>query len=164
MRNILVFTKCQKKKEAENDLAIIAKAREIAESFQLKVILCQYESECYDLRLMAEKISKIIRKYSPELILFQSTNYMNDLASRVGIRLEIAVITDCLNLYVEKNRVKIVSLDDAGKYSITFEAKRLPVIVTLRQGIFESSVYQPVSSDIIMDHIPVDGGPSRLII
>ncbi|TGY96447.1 electron transfer flavoprotein subunit alpha/FixB family protein [Petralouisia muris] len=160
MRNILLFIAYENGMLARGAWETVAKATELSCALQGELIavsdqemtaddresvydcgadkiitLKQKKRNPYDLQILTEDFCGLIDQYQPFMVLFCATDFENDMASRVGMRTKLPVMTNCLDLYVENDMLKIICPDDAGEYMITYQANRLPIVATFKHGV-----------------------------
>lgn len=66
-------------------------------------LLKRYQSDFY-----LNLLSGLVGEKNPDFFLFGATSLGNDLAPRLAARLRVGLITHCVDLYVDQNRVEVV--------------------------------------------------------
>lgn len=93
--------------------------------------LAQYSPETY-----AVALTEIVKKASPAVILIGATGWGKEVSGRTAAKLDLGVVTDCIDATVENGALVLTRPIYAGKAIAHVKAKTLPVIVSLRPNIF----------------------------
>lgn len=169
MNHILLFVEYRNEMLTKGSLETVVKAKELACASRSELIVAcdtqiaendrkrvysygvdriivfrQKERNPYDLRALTDGFCELIGAYQPWMVLFCASDFENDMASRVGIKMGFPVMTNCLDLYVD-DAVKLICPNDAGEYMITYQVNQLPVVVTFKQGTVKLPDMPPIS-------------------
>jgi electron transfer flavoprotein alpha subunit len=81
-----------------------------------------------------------VNKIKPDVILFSATLNGKDLSGSVGAGLATSALQDCVAVTLSDGKITVRRPVYAGKAIITLEAKKNPVIISLRPKVFPALV------------------------
>ncbi len=158
---ILVFIEIREGKIKKSSLEALSEAKRISErlNYSLSAVIVGNNLDSFTSELFkygAEKVylleSPLLENYSsdgysdvlielakeinPEIILFSATSMGKDLAPRIAAGLNVSIASDCTQILIENNTLKVIRPIYAGKALAKISFKAKPVIATLRPNIF----------------------------
>lgn len=110
-------------------------------------------------------ISQFIHKYPPRLVLLGATSLGSELASRIAVRNEIGIITNCMILRLnDRGFVEVTKMVYGDNIYATFEAPvSRTLIVTVIPRSFESANPGPKKgTELVVENIEIDRPHSQL--
>jgi len=132
-----------------DDLATRAPKVLVVEDDQLE----NFNSLCYQ-----RVLSSLISKYQPLLTLIGHTAFGMDLAPSLSVEMGLPMVTDCIGLSLEGNRLKGIRSIYGGKVNANISLKESEgYIATIRPGIFSPRTPGEKKGGIIMEPSPVKG-------
>ncbi|MEM0065103.1 MAG: FAD-binding protein [Metallosphaera sp.] len=92
----------------------------------------------YDNDVFTQALSRLIKKYQPEAVLFPGTRNSRELASTTAISVNTGLIADCTSFEVDEKGVLNSTRPDFGgkEMSTIICPTSRPVMVTVRPGVF----------------------------
>ncbi len=112
-----------------------------------------FNSLCYQ-----KVLSPLISKYQPLLTLIGHTAFGMDLAPSLSVEMGLPMVTDCIGLSLEGNRLKGIRSIYGGKVNANISLKESEgYIATIRPGIFSPRTPGGKKGRIIMEPSPIKG-------
>jgi electron transfer flavoprotein alpha subunit len=112
-----------------------------------------FNSLCYQ-----KVLSPLISKYQPLLTLIGHTAFGMDLAPSLSVEMGLPMVTDCIGLSLEGNRLKGIRSIYGGKVNANISLKESEgYIATIRPGIFSPRTPGEKKGRIIMEPSPIKG-------
>jgi len=103
-------------------------------------------------------LSSLIVKYQPLLILIGHTAFGMDLAPSLSVEMGFPLVTDCIGLSFEENRLKAVRSIYGGKVNANLSVRESKgYMATVRPGIFSPGAPVEKKGGIIMESSPLQG-------
>lgn len=103
-------------------------------------------------------LPSLISKYQPLLTLIGHTAFGMDLAPSLSMEMGYPLITDCIDLSFEENRLKAIRSIYGGKVNANVSLKESRgYIATLRPGIFSPKTPGAKKGGIIIESSPLEG-------
>jgi electron transfer flavoprotein alpha subunit len=131
------------------DLATRAPKVLVVEDDQLE----NFNSLCYQ-----KVLSSLISKYQPLLTLIGHTAFGMDLAPSLSVEMGFPIVTDCIGLSLEGDRLKGIRSIYGGKVNVTISLKESKsYIATIRPGAFTPNMPGDKKGGIIMEPFPLKG-------
>jgi electron transfer flavoprotein alpha subunit len=131
------------------DLATRAPKVLVVEDDQLE----NFNSLCYQ-----KVLSSLISKYQPLLTLIGHTAFGMDLAPSLSVEMGFPIVTDCIGLSLEGDRLKGIRSIYGGKVNATISLKESKsYIATIRPGAFTPKMPGDKKGGIIMEPFPLKG-------
>lgn len=84
-----------------------------------------------------ETVHRYVQENKPEYIIFGATTFGNELSTRLSVRLNVPVVTDCTEISIKEQQVTLSRTMYGGKVTAQIVPKVIPVIVTLRPNCEE---------------------------
>lgn len=103
-------------------------------------------------------LSSLISKYQPLLTLIGHTAFGMDLAPSLSVQMDFPLVTDCIGLSLEENRLKATRSIYGGKVNANVclrESKGY--IATMRPGVFTPGASGEKKGGIVMEPSPLQG-------
>lgn len=103
----------------------------------------------------AESIAQYIRELSPKFVLFESSSFFCCVAPMAAVKLNCGITADCTALsWVENGTLRQTRPAFGGRKLAHIENTRLPVLATVRKGVFKFSVPDDDALNIEMPLLP----------
>jgi electron transfer flavoprotein alpha subunit len=103
-------------------------------------------------------LSSLIAKYQPLLTLIGHTAFGMDLAPSLSVELGFPLVTDCIDLSFEENRLKAVRSIYGGKVNANVSLRQSKgYVATVRPGVFSPGPPSEKKGGIIMESSPLQG-------
>ena len=103
-------------------------------------------------------LSSLISKYHPLLTLMGHTAFGMDLAPSLSVEMGFPLVTDCIGLSFEENRLKAVRSIYGGKVNANVSAKESKgYMATVRPGVFSPGPTVEKKAGIVMEPSPLQG-------
>jgi len=129
------------------DLATRASKVLVVEDDQLE----NFNSLCYQ-----RVLSSLIPKYQPFLTLIGHTAFGMDLAPSLSVEMDLPMVTDCIGLSFEGNRLKGIRSIYGGKVNANISLKESKgYLATIRPGTFSPKVPGDKKGGIIVEPSPL---------
>jgi electron transfer flavoprotein alpha subunit len=110
-----------------------------------------FNSLCYQ-----KVLSSLISKYQPLLTLIGHTAFGMDLAPSLSVEMGLPMVTDCIGLSLEENRLKGIRSIYGGKVNANISLKESKgYIATVRPGIFSPKMPGDKKGGIILEPSPL---------
>ncbi len=174
MGDVYVYVEADESGPKNRSLELLRKARELSQKLggrvgsiilgkdvsQYAKEVIQYGSDVvyvvenpvlasYDVVIYTYVLSELIRKITPDIILFSSTTLYRELASRVAARLGVGSVSDCIDIeigeYVDPRTgtrygkaiymTRQVFRGEINAIVVSYDKR--PVIISMRPGLFE---------------------------
>lgn len=130
-------------KEHARALAEYAKSVILIEDARLE----NFNSEGYRIIL-----TKLIAEHKPTLVLMGHTSYGTDLAPRLAAALSLPLATDCIDLTIEGEALKVTRQMYGGKVNVNVAVRKAETyIATVRQATFAPQKPAPPENGQIME-------------
>ncbi len=130
-------------KEHAKALAEYAKSVILIEDTKLE----NFNSEGYRIIL-----TKLIAEHKPSLILMGHTSYGTDLAPRLAAALDLPLATDCIDLTIEGDALKVTRQMYGGKVNVNVAVRKAETyIATVRQATFAPQKPTPPENGQILE-------------
>jgi electron transfer flavoprotein alpha subunit len=103
-------------------------------------------------------ISSLISKYQPSLLLLGHSAFGMDLAPSLSVEMDFPLVTDCIGLSFEGNRLKATRSIYGGKVNASVSLRESKgFIATIRPGIFPPKTPGEKKGGIVMESSPLQG-------
>jgi electron transfer flavoprotein alpha subunit len=124
-----------------------------------KVLVVEDENLEYFNSILYQKVlSSLISKYNPLLTLLGHTAFGMDLAPSLSVEMDFPLVTDCIGLSIEDNRLKVLRSVYGGKVNASVSLRESKgYIATIRPGISSPKVPGEKKAVIIMEPSPLKG-------
>jgi electron transfer flavoprotein alpha subunit len=124
-----------------------------------KVLVVEDENLEYFNSILYQKVlSSLISKYKPLLTLLGHTAFGMDLAPSLSVELDFPLVTDCIGLSIEDNRLKALRSVYGGKVNASVSLRESKgYMATIRPGISSPKVPGEKKAAIIMEPSPLKG-------
>jgi len=131
------------------DLATRAPKVLVVEDDQLE----NFNSLCYQ-----KVLSSLISKYQPLLTLIGHTAFGMDLAPSLSVEMGFPMVTDCIGLSLEGNRLKGIRSIYGGKVNANISLKESKgYVATIRPGTFSPKMPGDKKGGIVVEPSPLQG-------
>ncbi len=108
--------------------------------------------------LYQQALSSLISKYQPILLLIGHSAFGMDLAPSLSIETDLPLVTDCIGLWFENEKLKAIRSIYGGKVNASVSLKESRgYIATIRPGVFAPKPVGEKKGAIIMEHSPLKG-------
>jgi len=108
--------------------------------------------------LYQKVLCSLIAKYQPVLTLIGHTAFGMDLAPSLSVEMGSPLVTDCISLSLEGNRLKAVRSIYGGKVNANISLRESKgYIATVRPGVFSPAVPGDKKAGIVMESSPLQG-------
>jgi len=124
-----------------------------------KILVVEDENLEYFNSILYQKVlSSLISKYNPFLTLLGHTAFGMDLAPSLSVELDFPLVTDCIGLSIEDNRLKALRSIYGGKVNASVSLRESKgYIATIRPGISSPKAPGEKKAAIIMEPSPLKG-------
>lgn len=103
-------------------------------------------------------LSALISKYQPSLILIGQTAFGMDLAPSLSVELGFPLVTDCIGLTLEENRLKAIRSIYGGKVNATVSLRESKgYLATIRPGVFSPRMVSEKKGGIVFESALLKG-------
>jgi electron transfer flavoprotein alpha subunit len=103
-------------------------------------------------------LSSLIAKYQPLLTLIGHTAFGMDLAPSLSAEIEFPLVTDCIGLSMEVNRLKAVRSIYGGKVNANVSLREYKgYVATIRPGVFNPGAPSEKKGGIVVEPSPLQG-------
>jgi len=125
----------------------------------LKVLVVEDEQlEHFNSIFYQKVLSSLIAKYQPLLTLIGHTAFGMDLAPSLSVEMGFPLVTDCIGLFLEENRLKAVRSIYGGKVNANVSLKESKgYMATVRPGVFNPGTPGEKKGGIVMESSPFQG-------
>jgi electron transfer flavoprotein alpha subunit len=122
-----------------------------------KVLVVEDENLKHFNSLLYQKVlSTLIAKYQPLLTLIGHTAFGMDLAPSLSVEMGFPLVTDCIRLSFEENRLKAVRSIYGGKVNANLTVRESKgYIATVRPGVFSPGPPSEKKGGIVMESSPL---------
>jgi len=108
--------------------------------------------------LYQKVLSSLIAKYQPLLTLIGHTSFGMDLAPSLSVEMGFPLVTDCIGLSFEENRLKAIRSIYGGKVNANVTLRESSgYIATVRPGVFSPGAPREKKAGIVMEPSPLQG-------
>lgn len=105
-----------------------------------------------------QTLSSLISKYQPILLLIGHSAFGMDLAPSLSIEIDLPLVTDCIGLSFENEKLKATRSIYGGKVNASISLKESKgYIATIRPGVFAPKTPGEKKGGIIMEPSPLKG-------
>jgi electron transfer flavoprotein alpha subunit len=124
-----------------------------------KVLVVEDERlENFNSTLYQNVLSSLLLKYKPHLTLMGHTAFGMDLAPSLSVEMGFPLVTDCIGLSLEGERLKAVRSIYGGKVNATISMKEsMGYIASIRPGTFSPKMPVEEKGGIIIEPSPLKG-------
>ena len=127
-------------------------AEELALRASKVLVVEDVQLEHFNSILYQKVLSSLIAKYQPLLTLIGHTAFGMDLAPSLSVEMGFPLVTDCIGLFLEENRLKAIRSIYGGKVNANVSLKESTgYIATIRPGIFSPKQLGEKKGGIVMD-------------
>jgi len=109
----------------------------------------------YDNDVFTQALSRLVKKYSPEAVLFPGSRNPRELASTTAITVDTGLIADCTNFDVDEKGILHSTRPDFGgkEMSTIICPNHRPVMVTVRPGVFRPLPRTERKGEVIREEV-----------
>jgi len=109
----------------------------------------------YDNDVFTQALSRLVKKYSPEAVLFPGSRNPRELASTTAIAVDTGLIADCTNFDVDEKGILHSTRPDFGgkEMSTIICPNHRPVMVTARPGVFRPLPRTERKGEVIREEV-----------
>jgi electron transfer flavoprotein alpha subunit len=133
-------------------------AEELAPKASKVLVVEDAQLEHFNSILYQKVLSSLITKYQPLLTLIGHTAFGMDLAPSLSVEMGFPLVTDCIGLLFEENRLKAVRSIYGGKVNVNISLRESKgYLATVRPGVFSLKVPCGKKGGIIMEPSPLQG-------
>ncbi|NWG04389.1 MAG: electron transfer flavoprotein subunit alpha/FixB family protein [Syntrophaceae bacterium] len=133
-------------------------AEELTSRASKVLVVEDAQLEHFNSILYQKVLSSIILRYQPLLTLIGHTAFGMDLAPSLSVEMGFPLVTDCIGLSFEENRLKAVRSIYGGKVNANlFVRGSKGYIATLRPGVFSPRPPSEKKGGIAMESSPLQG-------
>jgi electron transfer flavoprotein alpha subunit len=101
-------------------------------------------------------LSSLIAKYQPFLTLIGHTAFGMDLAPSLSVEMGLPLVTDCIGLSFEENRLKVVRSIYGGKVNANISMRESNgYLATVRPGVYSPGAPEGKKGGIVMESSPL---------
>jgi electron transfer flavoprotein alpha subunit len=106
--------------------------------------------------LYQKVLSSLIAKYQPFLTLIGHTAFGMDLAPSLSVEMGFPLVTDCIGLSYEENRLKAIRSIYGGKVNATLSMRESKgYLATVRPGVYSPRTPEGKKGGIVMESSPL---------
>ena len=133
-------------------------AEELATRAAKVLVVEDAQIQHFNSNLYQKVLSMLIAKYQPLVTLIGHTAFGMDLAPSFSVEVGFPLVTDCIGLSLEENRLKAVRSIYGGKVNAKISLKESQgYAVTIRPGIFSPKLPIGKKGGIILEPSPLKG-------
>jgi electron transfer flavoprotein alpha subunit len=133
-------------------------AEELATKASKVLVVEDGQLEHFNSILYQKVLSSIIAKYQPDLTLIGHTAFGMDLAPSLSVEMGFPLVTDCIGLSFEENRLKAVRSIYGGKVNANVSLRESKgYVATIRPGVFNPGAPGEEKAGIVMETSPLQG-------
>jgi len=133
-------------------------AEELASRAPKVVVVEDAQLEHFNSILYQKVLSSLIVKHQPLLTLIGHTAFGMDLAPSLSVELGFPLVTDCIGLSFEENRLKAIRSIYGGKVNANVSLKESKgYVVTVRPGVFSPGPPSGKKGGRVMEASPLQG-------
>jgi electron transfer flavoprotein alpha subunit len=133
-------------------------AEELATKASKVLVVEDGQLEHFNSILYQKVLSSIIAKYQPDLTLIGHTAFGMDLAPSLSVEMGFPLVTDCIGLSFEGNRLKAVRSIYGGKVNANVSLRESKgYVATIRPGVFSPGAPGEKKAGIVMETSPLQG-------
>jgi len=109
----------------------------------------------YDNDVFTQALSRLVKRYSPEAVLFPGSRNPRELASTTAIAVDTGLIADCTNFDVDEKGILHSTRPDFGgkEMSTIICPNHRPVMVTVRPGVFRPLPRTERKGEVIREEV-----------
>jgi Electron transfer flavoprotein, alpha subunit len=109
----------------------------------------------YDNDVFTQALSRLVKRYSPEAVLFPGSRNPRELASTTAITVDTGLIADCTNFDVDEKGILHSTRPDFGgkEMSTIICPNHRPVMVTARPGVFRPLPRTERKGEVIREEV-----------
>jgi electron transfer flavoprotein alpha subunit len=133
-------------------------AEELAIKAPKVLVVEDAQLENFNSILYQKVLSSLIAKYQPFLTLIGHTAFGMDLAPSVSVEMGFPLVTDCIGLSFEENRLKAVRSIYGGKVNANVSLRESKgYVATVRPGVFTPAMPGEKKGGILLESSPLQG-------
>jgi electron transfer flavoprotein alpha subunit len=133
-------------------------AEELAPRASKVVVVEDPQLEHFNSILYQKVLLSLIAKYQPLLTLIGHTAFGMDLAPSLSVEMGFPLVTDCIDLSFEENRLKAVRSIYGGKVNANLSLRESKgYVATVRPGVFSPLPTGEKRGGIVMESSPLQG-------
>jgi electron transfer flavoprotein alpha subunit len=133
-------------------------AEELAAKASKVLVVEDAQLEHFNSILYQKVLSSLIAKYQPLLTLIGHTAFGMDLAPSLSVEMGFPLVTDCIGLSFEGNRLKAIRSIYGGKVNANVSLRESKgYVATLRPGVFNPAVQGEKKGGVVMEPSPLQG-------
>ena len=133
-------------------------AEELALRASKVLVVEDAQLEHFNSILYQKTLSSLITKHQPLLILIGHTAFGMDLAPSLSVEMGFPLVTDCIGLSFEENRLRAVRSIYGGKVNANVSVRESKgYIATVRPGVFSPGAPGEKKGGIVMELSPLQG-------
>ena len=133
-------------------------AEELATKVSKVLVVEDVQLEHFNSILYQKVLSSLIAKYQPLLTLIGHTAFGMDLGPSLSVEMGFPLVTDCIGLSFEGNRLKAVRSIYGGKVNANVSLKESKgYIATIRPGVFSPGEPGGKKGGVVMEASPLEG-------
>jgi electron transfer flavoprotein alpha subunit len=137
---------------------IEALAEELVKTASKVLVVEDALLEHFNSNLYQEVLSSLISKYRPSLTLIGNTAFGMDLAPSLAVEMGFPLVTDCIDLSFEENRLKATRSIYGGKVNANVALREAEgYIATVRPGVFGPATPLEKRGTLILEPSPLQG-------
>ncbi len=131
-------------------------AEELATRAPKILVVEDAQIEHFNSMLYQKVLSSLIAKHQPFLTLIGHTAFGMDLAPSLAVELGFPLVTDCIGLSFEEDRLKAVRSVYGGKVNATISMRESKgYVATVRPGVFSPGAPEEKKGGIIIESSPL---------
>jgi electron transfer flavoprotein alpha subunit len=133
-------------------------AEELATKVSKVLVVEDQSLEHFNSILYQTVLSALIKKYQPDLTLIGHTAFGMDLAPSLSVEVGFPLVTDCIDLTLEENKLKAVRSIYGGKVNANVSLRESKgYVATIRPGVFSPKAPGEKKGGIIIEPSPLQG-------
>jgi len=133
-------------------------AEELATRTSKVLVVEDEQLEHFNSILYQKVLSSLLGKYQPFLTLIGHTAFGMDLAPSLSVEIDYPLVTDCIGLSFEENRLKAVRSIYGGKVNANVSLRDSKgYMATVRPGVFSPGAPGEKKGGIVMESSPLQG-------
>jgi electron transfer flavoprotein alpha subunit len=133
-------------------------AEELAIKAPKVLVVEDAQLENFNSILYQKVLSSLIAKYQPFLTLIGHTAFGMDLTPSVSVEMGFPLVTDCIGLSFEENRLKAVRSIYGGKVNANVSLRESKgYVATVRPGVFTPAMPGEKKGGILLESSPLQG-------
>jgi electron transfer flavoprotein alpha subunit len=104
-------------------------------------------------------LAEVVKQHGPGAVLLGETSFARDLLGRLGAHLSVSPASDCIEVILEGDEIRVRRPVYAGKAILTVKFETRPAVLSLRPNVFAVDAGQAVTTEV--EDCPAPPAPER---